>query len=268
MGDAIALSVFVGLAYLVQVVLYHRYDVSIIGGHQPARIPRPVVVAILSFTFLSAFIIAAVRIRFDGPSGLQPILIIVFTLSWALNLYRLIPARFMMRLSIALGGAAMLLALATTVPSSWVQSAVMAGSLLWIGPYLFRRYRIPRWVFFLALLILMGIDLLAARVFVPVPFVAPTAMLDGLLVAGSLTQGIGDLLLGYLIICATVRYEGRWTASVLAVLLVVPLVIWRALVGDEPSAFPYYAAIVPVTFAVYGIRWIVRRTTRRFHPVV
>jgi len=265
MGDALILAGFFLLCLLVQVGVYPHIDMTVGVRGKSIRVSNQVVISVLVGFFVLALGLAFSLTVDEGPSGLQQILIGLFTLSWLIllnHILRNVGTGVRLALSALLTSALVLLVF--TYPHVLLQNVFMACALLWVGPVMFRRYRIRiRW-FLLGLLILLIIDVVnIALVYSDETIMVTPGFLSGIIVFGNSLLGIGDILLGYLIVSASLRYHGTGTAFLLALLIAIPIVIREFITPLADVMLPYYAVMVPVTFAVYALRWWFARMPRR-----
>lgn len=141
------------------------------------------------------------------------------------------------------------------IPIQLGQNIYMAVAMLWVAPIVFRQFKINKNLFFVIVIIGMIMDILFVWVLKgdsKITFSDQYMVFNGLVTIGDYYLGIGDFLMGYLLVSAMGLYCSNKVALWLAVLLVLPRFLIRVIFPPLAGmVFPYYLFMVPIFFFVY-----------------
>jgi hypothetical protein len=121
----------------------------------------------------------------------------------------------------------------------------IVGSLLWVGPMIFQRFKIQSAYFIVFLLGFSILDIVNVYVINPgvpssehkITASVPTMLVSGYVRFGSFMIGMGDFVLSFVAVSWIKRYKGISAALFAAVLIAVPLVFIRLI--DPVNDIPY-----------------------------
>ena len=138
--------------------------------------------------------------------------------------------------------------------SAILQNIIMALSLVWVGPLVFKKFELRPRYFLAVLLAFAAVD--ACNVYIgpgAKPAVSDDGLLfNGLVASGSYLLGMGDFLLAGLAVCFVFKYLGRQRAVWLAVLLAAVRFLLRWLWPAYTADIPYAAVIALITILCSG----------------
>lgn len=217
LSSLIIQAFFFLIALIIQIELFSRFHFDFLRHGKDIKV-SPYIVGLLSgiavggagfvtYTFLTA----------RSHSILEYFYLLFFTLNWFITICFLIQVnrlyhRFLISISVAL----ILTALMLQLQSNLLQSIYIAGSLLWVGPMIFQRFKIQSGYFILFLLSFSILDIV--NVYVINPGVTstgqglitstPVSVIGGYVTFGTFMIGMGDFVLSFVAVSWIKRYKG------------------------------------------------------------
>ena len=251
MLNSFFLSLFFFAFLIISILAYRRFDPKLLSIGSAIRLSRRTLVFFFLADILVAVGVGYLFIYHSNPVLLEYFYGVLYYLSAVIGCFLLIQQKSLKRRIIA----ALCLPIpffALTILTRWqmLQNIVTAGSIIWVGIFLFKRFRIPQKCFIAGLIIATLID--AYNVWLAPAssglFSDVSLLFNGNIVFGSASLGIGDFFLGYLIVAAFIYYRNVRQAIIIAFIIAFARFILRAIIPAFAGvAIPYYVIIVPLS---------------------
>lgn len=246
---------FGGLA--AAIAMFPHFQTQLFREGKPIALPK--IAAVFLLTGVALVFAAAAWWLFHSASRtlLELLFAFVFGGGWVVNaLYFLPPRVGQSRVALSLIIGVVLIGAVYAFPFSLARNLFTIGSLLWLGPMIFRRFSLPLRYFNLGLVLFTLFDIFAIYVVQSDEIIISQAkplVLNGLIQVGGHLIGIGDFFIGYLIVNAAQHFFSQRLAWALAVWIPLPMVLlpwlWPSGLGQT---FPYTMFITPVALAAYA----------------
>ncbi|MFH1171784.1 MAG: hypothetical protein V1778_04580 [bacterium] len=249
------LAFFFFLALASVIVLYRHFHVDVFREGKPLKIPARLIAILLTAVAVGFSLLAIWILRSASARALDLFFAITFSIGWAVNALFLLPRQIgRTRLLVGVATGVAVFALTWTFSSVLLRNLFFAGSILWIGPVIFRRFHLP-FRYFLFGLVAFGVyD--AMNVFLlsnAGTVVTNVGRFTGLITFGGNELGIGDFFLGYCIVNGAQQYcSSRTLPWILATWSPLPMLLLRWIVpASSGHAYPYSVFLVPVALILF-----------------
>jgi hypothetical protein len=256
--DSLILIVFYLISLLGCWWFIPHYRIEKYPVRKPIRWGKQIFLALLFLVGLAAMILSSVMWNLNDDQRFESVLYAVFSVSWlAMGWYLLPIRRSSIRICLAILFSVVFSIIVSRVKNQVVINLYTAWPLIWLGPLLFRRLRIPLLVFSAFLILFMSYDfynILHTTLVEVSDSINPTT-LDGLVHWGTSLIGAGDFLLSYLIITASDLFFGRRASLLICGLMTLSLVSITLLSQYSPGGLtlPFTVFIVPVALLEYFV---------------
>lgn len=259
MADSLVLSIFF-LCTLVAEIFYFKYarlDFAFLRRGEELRLNKNGIILFTLIVFAIFYWIGYQIIIGANILGLQLFYESIYFCSLTITLFLIFGGeKPKLKLALAVVLSALLSAIVYKTPFQLGQNIYMALALLWVAPVVFRQLKINKNLFFILVVVGMVADILCVWVLrggaAKVAFSDEYLSLNGLVTFGDYYLGIGDFLMGYLLVGALNFYNSGKVALLLAILLSLPRFLMRVVFPSLAGAvFPYYLFMVPIFFLAY-----------------
>lgn len=258
MRESLLLSIFF-FGALVAELLYFKYarlDFAFLKKGRQLSLSRRNIILIMAAGFVVFCWLGYQMITGANVFGLQLFYGLIYACSLIITLFLVLPGKKpWLRLAESVIISVLLLTVIYKIPVQLGQNIYMAAAVLWVAPIVFRQFKINKNLFFIIITIGMVMDILFVWVLKgdnKITFSDQYMVFNGLVSVGEYYLGIGDFLMGYLLIGALSCYRSDRVALWLAVLLALPRFLIRVVFPSLAGmVFPYYLFMVPIFFLVY-----------------
>lgn len=250
------LAVFLFIMLSLSILLYDKYSFVFLSIKKSAALRQPLTWLTVVIIGILAVAAATFALRHAEENTYSTFIILLLLVSWAANIFYLLPlSRLPARLSFSLLGATGIVLVALWFPSQHYFNIVTAGSILWVGPILFRRIKLSLRIFILLAIAFTAYDAVNIWVLPELTFESdPSPLLNGLVGFDGQILGVGDFLLGYLLVGAGRHFFSRSIAWLCAVWIPLPLLFIQWLSAVESHViYPYTVFVVPVVLIIFVI---------------
>ncbi|MBV9349656.1 MAG: hypothetical protein JO026_02795 [Patescibacteria group bacterium] len=244
MVDSFLLSAFAFLFFLFAILVYRQVDFAFLKQGEDIRLSKNVFLFIVLITITVFGTATWFIMSFSGPFVLQTFYICLFAAGTMLSMYLLFPKRFGWYVA-NIGIISLTVPAILVYHSQLLENIFMAFSLLWVGPVIFKKFRLTSGY------VLAGMSLFSLINIYDVYLASPsspafgdeTLLLNGLISFGNVALGMGDFFLAYIAVNAVQKHVSMRTAVALAFFIAFARFCIRGL-------FPYYQADIAYSVVI------------------
>jgi hypothetical protein len=248
------LALFFFLSIGVAIACFPLFRMDLFQKGRPVNIRRWLLAVLLAVVAVGGALTTMSIVHSSSTVVLDRLFATVFSAGWALNALFLLPrgaGRLRLPLSVAVGAIA--LYFVWQWPSTTIHNIFYAGSILWVGPVLFRRFRLPLRFFVLGLALFLVYDVINILVLdTGTALSEATGRFSGLVIFGGNELGVGDFFVAYAMVnAAQYFYQSKKLAWLLGALFSLPLLALGAIPALKGVALPYTVICIPVAVCAY-----------------
>lgn len=249
------LSLFFSVFLFLEIWTFRRFNFDVLRVGREVSVSRQAMILASLGMAVICMVFSYLALTVAGPEFLQTFYIALFSVSFLVLVFFLLPvvSRLRYRALAALLISFLALWLVLEFPGEFLQNLFMAAALLWVGPFIFRRWRISLKFFLIFILAFTAFDVY--NIYFsgqPTIFSDEFFFLNGLVKMGEFELGIGDFIFAYLSVAAALTYFRKSAAVSLAILLPLPRFFIRILFpGLAGAVFPYTIFMAPLVLLVF-----------------
>lgn len=250
------LAIFFFLSIGCAILVYPKFTVDIFKEGRPLKLRGWLSALFLTLIAIGCALLTLSLVRTSTPNALDRLFVIVFSAGWAANVLYLLPRSFASsRIPISVVFGVAVFFVIWTWPVAGLVNVFYAGSILWIGPVVFRRFKLPLRYFIIGLILFLLYDVLNILALDSGRAVMEeTGRFSGLVAFDGNELGIGDFFIAYAMANAAQYYfRSVRLAWVLAILFALPLLLLKVVPVFAGMIIPYTIFLIPVAFVGYGL---------------
>lgn len=245
------LTFFFFIFLVVQIMTFQLFEFSFLENGNQIRISTKNFLLIVLGIFILVGSITFFILNSNMIASLLFLYTLMFLFSTFLTFFLTLKIESPLKKSLAaVTISSIIVSLVLLFPVGILKNILIAGSLLWVAPVLLKKFKIKKPHLFAFMFLFMLFDIY--NVYYLTPQTSPSYnyfTLNGYIEFGRLALGMGDFFLGYLAVSLLYLEKGYLKATILALLISLPLLAIGFL--SLKHEFPYTIFIVIPALLIY-----------------